>query len=111
VLKLESEDVLLIKVVKAKFYEKQDVFSDGDPYVVVTFDQQKFKTKVVNNTKTPVYNEGWLNEKKKERRRERRWKRKKGEEREKKVEEGNKKDYLLMYYLTSCILSLYYIIF
>jgi hypothetical protein len=51
-------NTLKVRVIDAKFYEKQDVFGQGDPYVTVTFNNRKFKTKVYNNTRSAIYNEG-----------------------------------------------------
>jgi outer membrane biosynthesis protein TonB len=56
--KVVSKDVLKVRVIDARFYEKQDVFGQGDPYVTVAFNNKKFRTKVHNNTKSATYNEG-----------------------------------------------------
>jgi Ca2+-dependent lipid-binding protein len=53
-----SEDVLNVRVIDAKSYEKQDIFGQGDPYVKIKFDIQSFRTKTVKDTKTAIYNEG-----------------------------------------------------
>jgi hypothetical protein len=55
-----SDSALNIRVIDAKFYEKQDVFGAGDPYVIVKFSNKRFRTKTYNNTKTATYNEGLL---------------------------------------------------
>jgi hypothetical protein len=47
-------------VIDAKFYERQDVFGVGDPYVKIIFNDEKFKTKVYHNIKFAIYNEGIL---------------------------------------------------
>jgi hypothetical protein len=54
----EEKDALNVRIINAKFYEKQDVFGAGDPYVQVKFNNKKFRTKTYNNTKTATYNEG-----------------------------------------------------
>jgi hypothetical protein len=56
--KLVTVDVLKVRVINAKLYEKQDVIDVGDPYVKVKFNDKKFKTKVVKNTQMATYNEG-----------------------------------------------------
>jgi outer membrane biosynthesis protein TonB len=53
-----SKDTLKVRVIDAKFYEKQDIFGMGDPYVIVKFNNEEFKTKTYHNTKTATYNEG-----------------------------------------------------
>jgi Ca2+-dependent lipid-binding protein len=55
---VNKQDKLKVRVLNAKFYEKQDVFSVGDPFVVVKFGGEESKTKVISNTKTPTFNEG-----------------------------------------------------
>jgi hypothetical protein len=55
---LASEDSINIRVVKGKFYEKQDVFGQGDIYVKLKFDTQSFQTKVFNNTREATFDEG-----------------------------------------------------
>jgi Ca2+-dependent lipid-binding protein len=51
---------LRVRVVSAKFNEKQDILGEGDPYVTLTFGSQKFKTDVVHNSKTALFNQGIL---------------------------------------------------
>jgi Ca2+-dependent lipid-binding protein len=51
-------DSLRVLVVDGEFYKKQDVITEGDPYVTVTFNGQKKRTRTVNNSKKGVYNEG-----------------------------------------------------
>jgi hypothetical protein len=55
---LVSEDSINIRVVKGKFYEKQDVFGQGDIYVRLKFDTHTFQTKVFNNSKEATFDEG-----------------------------------------------------
>jgi hypothetical protein len=54
----QEQDLLIVKVISGKFFEKQDVFGKGDPYVVVKFDKISKKTKVFKNTLSATFNEG-----------------------------------------------------
>jgi Ca2+-dependent lipid-binding protein len=49
---------LKIVVIEGEFYEKQDLITAGDPYVTLTFNNQKAKTKTFHNTKKAVFKEG-----------------------------------------------------
>jgi Ca2+-dependent lipid-binding protein len=53
-------DSLRVRVVSAKFNEKQDILGQGDPYVTLTFGSQKVKTAVVHNSRTGVFNQGFF---------------------------------------------------
>jgi negative regulator of genetic competence, sporulation and motility len=55
---VSEEDTLKVRIINAKFYEKQDVIEKGDPYVTINFNNKKQRTKTYKNTKTPTYNEG-----------------------------------------------------
>jgi hypothetical protein len=55
-----SKNTLRVRVIDSKFYERQDIFGAGDPYVIIRFNNEKCKTKVYHNTKNATYNEGKL---------------------------------------------------
>jgi hypothetical protein len=55
-----SNDVLRIRIIDGKFYEKQDIFGSGDPYIRILFNDETRKTKVYHNTKSATYNESML---------------------------------------------------
>jgi Ca2+-dependent lipid-binding protein len=52
-----TQDTLFVRVVSGRFFEKQDVFGKGDPYVIVRYDTTKFKTTVYHNTLEATFDE------------------------------------------------------
>ena len=56
---IDSEKVKpFIRISNGEFYKKQDVLSEGDPYVVVKIGEQKRQTEVINNNRKPTWNQG-----------------------------------------------------
>ncbi len=49
------EGKAIIKVVRAKELEKKDVFNKSDPYVIIKYNNEEFKTSVVKNTLNPSW--------------------------------------------------------
>jgi outer membrane biosynthesis protein TonB len=56
-LKEKEKEILRVRVIDGKFYEKQDIFGSGDPYVKISFNNETHKTKVYHNTKSATFNE------------------------------------------------------
>jgi Ca2+-dependent lipid-binding protein len=53
---------LQVTIIEGRNLKKKDLFSDNDPYVKIYLDdkKQKQKTRVKNDTKTPVWNESFV---------------------------------------------------
>lgn len=54
---IAKDSTLTLTVVKATDLVTSDLTGMGDPYIVVQYMNQKFKTQVVKNCDKPVYNE------------------------------------------------------
>jgi hypothetical protein len=54
----EGSGIIKFTVARAKILKKQDVFGEGDPYVVVKYNGEEQKTSVIKDTRDPHWNHG-----------------------------------------------------